>query len=354
MIDPDGPPPPKSGLYGLDPSFQAASAIVFPVPFEATVSYRAGTRRGPEAIRRASHQVDLCDVDVGDAAAGIRLEAPLEGAEDLSKAVRPLALRVIEAVAEGRAPDPAWLAAVDDAGETLRARLFAEVERVLDAGKLPVVLGGDHSVPLGAIEAVAKRQGDAPLGILHVDAHADLRERYEGFLHSHASILHNVLERVPNARLVQVGIRDFSAAELRRIQRDARITTYFDAQLRPARLSGRIGEVLRAAVETLPEHVYVSFDIDGLDPALCPHTGTPVPGGLSFDEAVTLLEALAKSGRRVVGADLCEVAPSDDDEDAWDAAVGARLLLKLVGFALMSRGVPGVGPAPLPRPPGLV
>jgi agmatinase len=208
---------------------------------------------------------------------------------------------------------------------------------LLEAGKLPVVLGGDHAAPFGAIQASAEAYPG--LGILHLDAHADLREAYEGFVWSHASIMHNVMERLPGvARLVQVGLRDLGVAEERRIRGSrGRIRAHFDADLsehlaRGRRLVTWAAQVLRP----LPRKVYVSVDIDALDPSLCPGTGTPVPGGLSWHQATFLLAELVRSGRRVVGADLCEVAPGPSGE--WDANVGARLLYKIIGFALRSQG----------------
>jgi len=209
----------------------------------------------------------------------------------------------------------------------------ARATALLGAGKLPVVLGGDHSAPFGAIQACA--EAHPGLGILHLDAHADLRDAYEGFVWSHASIMHNVMTRLPGvARLVQVGLRDLGTAEDRRIRASrGRIRAHFDADLndhlaRGKRLSSFVSGVLRQ----LPRTVYVSVDIDALDPSLCPGTGTPVPGGLSWHQATFLLAELARSGRRVVGADLCEVAPGLAGE--WDANVGARLLYKIIGFAL--------------------
>ena len=149
----------------------------------------------------------------------------------------------------------------------------------------------------------------------------------------------DVLAELPGvARLVQVGIRDLGRAEHAAIAGSGgRVLTHFDLDWQRRRAGGEPMRVqLREVVEALPERVWVSFDIDGLDPALCPHTGTPVPGGLQFAEACLLLEELVASGRRIVGFDLDEVAPGPDG-DEWDANVGARLLYKLCGFALLTR-----------------
>jgi agmatinase len=177
------------------------------------------------------------------------------------------------------------------------------------------------------------------MGILHVDAHADLRRAYEGFRWSHASIFWNVLSECPGVeKLVQVGVRDFGHAEMRSIEDSGgRIETFFEADLRSSQARGESWDsACHRVVAPLPDEVYVSFDIDGLSADLCPHTGTPVPGGLSFGEACHLLRTLALSGKRVVGFDLCEVAPGPKG-DEWDANVGARVLYKLIGWALRSQ-----------------
>jgi agmatinase len=357
-FDPSAPAAADAGIFGLPHSVDDAHVVVVPVPFEATVSFRTGTARGPRAIVDASRQVDLFDADVGRPyERGIAVEDEPAWLPPLAASARAAATAAIDAQVEGRTPNDADIAVVDAAGDRLNAHVRARVASVLSAGKLPVVIGGDHSVPFGAIAACAAHVDGRPLGILHLDAHCDLRDAYEGFRWSHASIMKNVLDHVPNARLVQVGIRDFSEDELDVVRgSEGRVCTWFDAQLRNARLSGGFLRQARAIAAALPHDVYLSFDIDGLDPALCPSTGTPVPGGLSFDEIVAVLHAVVTAGKRIVGLDLVEVAPPEDEGDDdlganWDANVGARLLYKMIGFALMSRGESH--PVGLPVPPGL-
>lgn len=340
-LDPDGPPHPDSGYFGLDDDH--GRIVILPIPWEATVSYGEGTAMGPEAVRRASHQVDLADADVGDLRdAGIATDRTLLAARAWSDAVRPRARRAIAMQAEGLAPDPDDIAAVDAAADRLESAVHAAVAGILDdmtADRVPILLGGDHSTPLGAFRAAAERVPG--LGLLHVDAHADLRAAFEGFRQSHASIMQNLLEHCPGVTLTSVGLRDFSPAERRVLSGNPRVTAWLDRDLRADRLDGAFRAAAHRIVAGLPERVWISWDIDGLDPSLCPHTGTPVPGGLGWDEAVMLLETLAASGRRIVGVDLVEVAPGADggagDRDSWDAVVGARLLYKLAGYALRSR-----------------
>jgi agmatinase len=227
-------------------------------------------------------------------------------------------------------------AEVNEFGERLNEWMYEQTRALLDANKIAVTLGGDHSVPFGAIRAYAEHYPG--LGILHLDAHADLRDAYEGFTWSHASIFHCVMTRLDGvARLVQVGVRDLGSAESELIESSGgRIVTYFDSDVAARKEKGTpFAAIADEIVAELPHDVYLSWDIDGLDPTLCPGTGTPVPGGLSWNEAISLLRALVRAKKRIVGLDLCEVSPGATE---WDANVGARLLYKMIGFTLLSEG----------------
>jgi agmatinase len=343
LFDADAPAPDDSGPYGLPHTVANAAVVIIPVPFEATVSYRAGTALGPSAILASSRQVDLLDGDFGAVyPPGIAALPPPSWMPPLNDAARLAAVRAIDAQTAGRSASAADIAEVDAASRQVNAWVKQSTAEVLRQGKLPVVVGGDHSVPEGAIAACVEALGSRPMGILHLDAHCDLRVAYEGFQHSHASIMHNVMTAHPGVSLVQVGIRDFGMGELDAVVASkGRIRCYFDAQLRPARLAGRFSSLCQAIVAQLPDDIYLSFDIDGLDPALCPSTGTPVPGGLSFDEITVLLLEVAAQHKRVVGLDLVEVAPAPGSDpeagDGWDGNVAARLLYKMIGCALRSR-----------------
>ncbi len=335
-FDPNAAAAPDSGIFGLPFAVEESRLVLIPVPWEATLSGGEGTAGGPEAILAASRQVDYCDVEMRRPwAAGIAMLPPLAGVADWNRVAREAARRVIARGEAGDAPGlQADLAQVNALGERVRARVFEATAAELDAGRMVGIVGGEHSVPLGAIEAVAARH--AGLGILHVDAHLDLRAAYEGFVLSHASIMRNVVERVPGvARLVSVGPRDFCEEELDYAQSGPeRIRAFFDGPLRERLLRGETFHALaEEIVAALPGEVWISFDIDGLDPALCPETGTPVPGGLSFPEADHLLRLLVRSGRRILGFDLCEVAAAPRD-----ANVGARLLYRLCAWTLAAQG----------------
>jgi agmatinase len=338
-FDPSAPSSPDSGVFGLPHSEEEAAVVLVPVPWEVTTSYGGGTANGPSAILAASRQVDLYDLDVERPyAAGIHMLPESAQVRAWNAEGRGLARGVIDAGGAGPTNTTA-VARVNELSAQLDEWVTRETERLLAAGKIVGVVGGDHSVPFGAIAAVARAQPG--IGVLHFDAHADLRRAYEGFNCSHASIMDNVVTRVPGvARLVQVGLRDVCEEEVEAIRGSGgRVRAFFDRDLARRRLMGEpFAGIVQEIVAALPAQVWVSFDIDGLDPRFCPHTGTPVPGGLDFHEAVFVLREVVRSGRAIVGFDLNEVAPGEDPTDEWDGNVGARVLYKLIGFTLASQG----------------
>ncbi len=335
-FDPNAAALPDSGVFGLPHTPEEATVVLIPVPYEATTSYRGGTANGPAAVLEGSHQVDLFDLDTGRPyEAGIAMLDEPPQVRAWNDEAKRLAAPII--AAGGLDADQAALARIDALSEQMNDWVYQTTRAWLSRGKIACVVGGDHSTPFGAIKAYAERYPQ--LGVLHLDAHADLRDAYEGFTWSHASIMFNVLKHVPGVtRLVQVGIRDFGEAEYE-IIRDSggRVHPFFDARLARARLDGMPWrEQVDAIVAELPQHVYLSWDIDGLEPTLCPNTGTPVPGGLSFQQAVALLEGVARAGKTIVGFDLNEVSPGDEASE-WDGNVGARLLYKMIGWTLVSQ-----------------
>lgn len=339
-FDPNAASAPDSGVFGLPHTPQTAQVVLLPVPFEATTSYGSGTVDGPAAILRASRQVDLFDVEVGRPyERGIAMLPEPVKVRAWNDEARPLAQQII-AVAGDTTGEPALRQArerVDAVCARVDAFVMTEVDEWLRRDKVVGTIGGDHAIAFGAISAHAARYPG--LGILHIDAHADLRHAYEGFQRSHASVMENVVRQLPQvSRLVQVGIRDLCDEERQRIEAsDGRILVHYDVDRASDCFRGiPWATQVERIVAALPELVYVSFDIDGLDPTLCPHTGTPVPGGLSFHEASFLLGAVARSGRRLVGFDLVEVAPGSAG-DEWDGNVAARLLYKLIGWTLWSQ-----------------
>lgn len=223
---------------------------------------------------------------------------------------------------------------VNEGGVYLTDWMQEQSKALLEKNKLVAVLGGDHSTPLGYMKAIGEQYGD--FGILQIDAHCDLRDTYEGFKHSHASIMFNALKEIPQLqRLVQVGIRDYSHVEWDYIKNsNYKVISYFDKEIKQRQFRGDTWKHLsEEIVSKLPDNVYISFDIDGLDRKLCPHTGTPVPGGFELEEVFFIFSKLRESGKKVIGFDLSEVGISDSD---WNANVGARVLFKLCNLLVTS------------------
>jgi agmatinase len=328
------------GLYGLPHTPEEAEGIIIPVPWEATVSHGIGTARGPDVIHRASPQLDLLDREFGRAyERGIAMLPVPEEILIKGTAARRLAEPVIRAGQPGEDAALARAAGrVNDLCQEMNDWVETTSRSWLEKGKLVGVVGGDHSVPFGIIQAVANRHPG--VGVLHVDAHADLREAYEGFTWSHASIMYNVIHRIPEvARIVQVGLRDVAPGEDAMIRETPdRLRAFFEWDNRNRLMEGESWkDLVEEIVATLPDEVYISFDIDGLDPSLCPHTGTPVPGGLSYHEATWLIGAVVRSGRRIVGFDLVEVAPDPTGRSDYDGNVGARILYQMIGWGFSGR-----------------
>jgi agmatinase len=328
QFDPNGPGI-SGNLFGLPFTPETAEVVIIPVPWEVTVSYHSGTAKGPQAILKASSQVDLSLKEIPDAwKLGITM-LPMPGnLHEESSKLRELSTKHIQALEAGEKLqyNNPIVSKINEASENLNIYVKSTTQKWLKEKKMIALVGGDHSVPLGFLRALSERYDR--FGILQIDAHADLRKAYEGFMYSHASIMFNAMKLPSIGRLVQVGIRDYCDEELNVMDRSmGRIKTYFDQDIKAQLYEGKMwGNICDQIINDLPQHVYISFDIDGLNAKLCPNTGTPVAGGLEFEQAIFLIQRLVKAGKQIIGFDLSEVAPGNDD---WDANVAARLLYNL-------------------------
>ncbi|WP_394824195.1 agmatinase family protein [Pendulispora albinea] len=350
-FDPNAAASPDSGIFGLSDPPEDAGVVLIPVPWDVTTSYRAGTSDGPQAILEASRQVDLFDIETGRPY--LAKIAMLDESSEIRRWNRDARVDAEAVIAAGGRIDgdaalEEKLARVNTTSQKLNDTVYETARRWIAQKKIVGLVGGDHSTPYGTIRAHAEAYPG--MGILHIDAHADLRHAYEGFSYSHASIMECVTRELPGvSRLVQVGIRDLCEEEHDRIAAsEGRIRTFYDVDWASARRRGLLDEHIARIVDELPSEVYVSFDIDGLDPVLCPSTGTPVPGGLTFHEASTLLRVVAEA-KKIVGFDLNEVSPAPDSKDEWDGNVGARVLYKLIGWTLRSHASHGIDIGTMPQ-----
>ncbi|MDR1552049.1 MAG: agmatinase family protein [Prevotellaceae bacterium] len=327
---------PNGNFFALPYSADEAEIVLISAPWDVTTSYRSGTSNAPLRIVEASSQIDLYDIDVENAwKIRIGTHPYNEDIFNESKELRKKAEKIIAHLEDGGSVNDILISyklnSINKASEKLNRWIYERSKKYYEEGKIVGIVGGEHSVPFGLIKLLSEKYDN--LGILHIDAHADLRRAYEGFEYSHASIMYNVITKCKNvSKLVQVGIRDFCNDEANLIASNDKISAYTDFYISEQLFGGEQTwkSICNSIVNNLPENVYISFDIDGLSPELCPNTGTPVPGGLSFQQAHYLLQTLAKSGKRIAGFDLCEVAPNPcNNNDEYDAGSGARILYKI-------------------------
>lgn len=331
---------PNNGIFGLPFTEEDSKLIILAVPWEVTVSYKAGTARVSERVWRASLQVDLFDADnPGGWKQGIFLRDADKNVMMKSDYLRKEAELYINFITEGEdLCDNKFMQKVlrdiNEGSEFLNNWVYEQTKDLLDKGKLVGILGGDHSAPFGYYKAIAEKYGE--FGILQIDAHCDLRESYEKFTYSHASVMYNALKEIPQlTKLLQAGIRDYSPGEFEFIKNSGgRVVTYFDQNIKERLYEGEAWkQIVEEMITHLPQKVYLSFDIDGLDSKLCPNTGTPVPGGFDLQQVYYLLRKIINSGRQLIGFDLNEVGISSNE---WDENVGARVLFKLCNLLIAS------------------
>lgn len=331
-----------TGIFGTMTTHEEASLVLYPVAWEATTSYGGGTSEGPKVILEASRQLDLEDLCFDRPyRSGIFMESGRFEMEAINKEAALLVESIREHEASGLSVKDD-VRKVNHCSSLVNQMVYEDTSNLAKKNKFVGVIGGDHSSPYGYIKHLAETHSE--FGILHFDAHLDLRDAFEGFKHSHASIMHNVLSDFPQVvKLVSIGIRDFSFHEKDYCRKsEGRVRVISDREAFRRKQEGVLfSQITKEILAELPQKVYVSFDIDGLDQRFCPSTGTPVPGGLEFNEANYLIEELAVSGKKIIGFDLCEVArPSDASE--WDGNVAARILYKLCGALLHSQGEIGL------------
>ncbi|HHP7242953.1 MAG TPA: agmatinase family protein [Cyclobacteriaceae bacterium] len=326
----------KGKIFGMPYEPEDAQLVLIPAPWEVTASYGSGTSKAPKAILDASSQLDLCIPGIKKPWQQKISMLPTEQKWlDLNNALRPKAIDHIKRSELGLSINNDQLEQINQGCSAFKEFIKAETKAWMDKGKLVGVVGGDHSICQGYVEAIAEKYKE--FGILQIDAHMDLRTDYQGFKYSHASVFHNILKLDNVKKLIQLGVRDYCPAEEQTAQTDGRITSYHDLEIFERLFHDDLwADITEEITYHLPGNVYISFDIDGLEPVLAPNTGTPVPGGLKYAHVTFLLKKLVESGHTIIGFDLCEVVPSDQQ---WDQNVGARILYQLCSFTGLSQKV---------------
>jgi agmatinase len=273
----------KRRFFGLGPSLEEADVVILPVPYDATASYLKGTSKGPAAILDASDQLEEYDVELG-----------------FSICDRLSICTLKDLPVSGKSPEE-MVKAVEEV-----------VAAITKQGKKPVVLGGEHSLTAGAVAGL----NDPSVSVLQIDAHADMRDDYQGTKHSHACVMRRV--RGITGNVVQAGIRSMSKEEADYIKKNGLEKSIFHG--RPD---------IDGILSQLGDKVYVTIDVDAFDPSVMPGTGTPEPGGLLWDDVLSLIRAVSKE-KEVVGFDITEVLPVPPLHITEFTA--AKLAYKMMGY----------------------
>lgn len=328
----------QGGIYGLPFNYEESETVVLGIPWSVTHKHRTNSALAPQAVWEASRLVELFDPYLPEGwKKGIYYAVPDKDIYSKHLKFQPKAARYIKAVQKGE-PARDWIKQMEKINKAC-AKMVDHVHKLsatmLKDAKNLVALGGDQSTALGLLRALNEKH--EAFGVLHFDAHADLISARYGLTYSHRSVMHNALRLKAVKKLTQVGVREFNSEEHASIQNShGRIATFFDGDMKREAILGKSwSEQCKEIVDSLPNKVYLSVDVDGLAPYLAPANTQIVPGGLSLDEFYYLLERIVESGRTLIGADLGEIAAQNGEQ--WDARVGARVLYRIVNYMIASR-----------------
>ncbi|MFA6925101.1 MAG: agmatinase family protein [Bacteroidales bacterium] len=332
----------NNNIFGFPYTEDNAQIILISVPWDVTTSYRAGTSEGPGAILKVSPQLDFYDPIFKNAwKMGVFMNEIPEYWKNKNNELRKKSEFYISKLASGKEIENNKQLIrikneINEWSKKLNEWVKEQSLKFLNKNKLVGIIGGEHSVSLGLIKAISEKYNS--FGILQIDAHADLRVAYEGFEFSHASSMNNAIKCKEVKKLVQVSVRDYCEDESEIIKKSkGRIICYTDEAIKSELYKGKTwNSICNKIIKELPENIYLSFDIDGLNPMLCPNTGTPVPGGMEFEQAIYLLNKIVEANKKIIGFDLCEVAPSENND--WDGNAGARLIFRICNFMAKSMG----------------
>ena len=346
-FDPNGAIPDNGNYFGIPLEPEEAALVLISAPWDLSLKVRNGSSFAPDAIIEASRSVDFFEPMAPDSWRKGIATVPIDYTiQDMSHRLRSDAERIVKVHEKqgGTTFDnlvyERSLRRVNEGFQALNDNIYKQSKMWLDEDKIVGLVGGDQSTAYGHIRAVAEHHGS--LGVLHIDSSCNLKSCHQGFEFSHASVMHNILRDVPRVeRLVGVGVRAFSPEEWQRAESDPRVKLFTGQSIWSRHFEGVLwSTICNEIVESLPQNVYVSLDVNGLTVECSPHNGMVVAGGVRFPEVIYLLGKIVDSGRKIVGFDLSEVVPDMDDKT--DAAIASRLLYNICSMALKNHDAPMV------------
>lgn len=328
-----------SGYYFRDKtSTDEAKLVVVSVPWSVTSDYGRGAAYAPDAIIDASDKKDIYDLKRDISHYGSVATADIdyniqECSGRLGHEAERIALSLEESDTIGERTH-ARIERVNVGFGEMQASVYRQVRRIAKSGKQVAIVGGDQSVAFGAVKALSEHHKG--IGVLNIDAHADLKHEGVPYTYSHTTVMRNIAEELSCVgKIVEVGVRDINHDELAFATANDKVEIHFSEELAARRFEGETwGKICDEICESLPPKVYISFDIDALKIEFCHNTNSPVPGGMTFDEVVYLVNRVVATGHTIVGFDITEVVPNLDN--VMDANVAARLLGKMIVAALNS------------------
>ena len=335
-----------NGIFGKTSVYEKSRLVLIAAPWEVSVSYGSGTASAPLVIQKASRQLDFFNPqtlkDCSKQGIYFKYLSDLKKKNDL---LRPLALKIIEKEEErpgSCSKDQALKKLMKQVNRGLSemVEIIKEQTRItLEDQKLFGLIGGDHSVSEGALREIGNRQ-KGNFSLLHIDAHADMRKSYQGMKHSHASVMYNVFsQKHPPHSIVQLGLRDISEEEYKMISTQKNIHCFFDYEIKKHLFEGKLWtQIVDQVLEKLSDKIYISLDMDGLSWPEAPHTGCPVPGGLSFEQVSYLFHKIGLSRKTILGFDVVETGHAKNSPlSEWDGNVASRLIYQLSELSLSQK-----------------
>lgn len=320
-------------FLGKETTLKQADVVLCLVPWELTITSKAGTAKAPKEILKASCAIDSFDPNYHYQPTIYTNLSPYSTIKKINSTYFSNSQALIDKIEKGKMLSKTDITTLEDmnkASKIINQLIKDNTHKCLSKNQIPAIIGGDHSSPYGQILTIQKTE---PITIIHIDAHMDLRQNYYGFEFSHASIMYNV-EQLPNVKkIIQIGVRDFCSEEKQYADNSEKIHSITDYEISEQLLTGKNNwhELCQMILNNINNKVYISLDVDGLTLENCPNTGTPVPGGLTYQQVVYLIKQIANR-HTIVGFDVCETG-----NDHIDCVVSAKLINALCYAAFQSK-----------------
>lgn len=323
----------KSNVFNIKSNYKKSNAIILPISIDITTSYIKGTSNGPISILKNSYQIELFDLNTGfPYKNGIYMDNIPINIVKLNKEANRLINKIKKYKIKNIKIPLKYINYINIVTNINNFFIYKWGMKILNLKIIPIILGGEHGITLGIVKACIKKFPAIIITILHIDAHSDLRNNYQGFQNSHASIIYNIIYKIKNPKkILQLAIRELSFIEYQENYLNLNINTFFDKILNNYIINGDFNFILNKINNNVSKFLYLSFDIDGINSIYCPNTGTPSPGILSFNHIIFLIKQITNN-KYIIGIDICE-----NSNKKFDSIISSKFLYKIIGLFLISK-----------------